>query len=30
MGSGLNFKNPFVDVVTYHHNLKETVLEIDS
>lgn len=30
MPSGLNFKVPFVDVVAYHHNLKETVIEIDS
>jgi len=27
---GLNFKIPFVERVAYHHNLKETVLDIDS
>jgi len=30
LNPGLNFKIPFVEVVAYHHNLKETVLDIDS
>ena len=27
---GINFKIPFVELVAYHHSLKEQVLDIDS
>ena len=30
LGPGLQFKIPFVDVVAYHHTMKEQVLEIES
>jgi len=30
LAPGLQFKIPFVDVVAYHHSMKEQILEIES
>ena len=30
LNPGINFKIPFVELVAYHHSLKEQVLDVDS
>jgi regulator of protease activity HflC (stomatin/prohibitin superfamily) len=30
MDSGLKFKIPFIERITYHHSLKEQVLDVNS
>lgn len=30
LNPGINFKIPFLELVAYHHSLKEQVLDVDS